>query len=153
MKDDRLQEALAALPRERASAGFTSAVLRRLDQPPARQGGWWLAAAALLALTLAGGLLVQRQAEAHRAAASAARILALQDEHRLLSRELDELAAIARQGRPALHLGGDEQVDLVLDLARLSELRSGVDSSSFRFAGNGNPISEPRPAAATTRHY
>jgi len=137
MHDDSLREALRALPRERASAGFTAGVLRRLEPQATRRGPLWLALAALLAVTLIGGVLAHREIESRRAVASAERLLALQAEHRQLSQELAELAVLARQARPVLHLGGDEQVDLVLDLGRLQELRSGRQESSILFAHDG----------------
>ncbi len=147
MHDDSLREALQALPRERASEGFTAGVLRRLEPQEPRRGPLWLAFAAMLAATLIGGALLQRGVESRRAVASTERLLVLQAEHRQLSREL---AVLARQARPLLHLGGDEQVDLVLDLGRLQKLRSGRQESSIVLA-HDDGTAGVRPQSAVER--
>jgi hypothetical protein len=114
---------LRELPRERAGADFTARVLARLDEPPPRRrlplAAIGVAAAAALGLALVAGPLRTggERAESRREAAAEARRLLeeLQREHRALASELDALAAEP----PVIYLGGDEEVDLVLDLSRV----------------------------------
>jgi hypothetical protein len=97
MNDDALRQLLRSLPPERASAGFTERVLRRLDRsregrstsrrlaPPLR-----LAVAAALLAAVAVGAVAWR-AESERQA----RVAALRAAHRELSAELAGLKRLA----------------------------------------------------------
>lgn len=143
-RPDPLGEALRALPRHRPGDGFTGRLLDRLGEAaPAGTGRGIpatlrLAAAALLlgvgllGVLAAGGVLpgvgpAPAPGEARRAALEAerARLAAELAELRRLTTELE------RDSAPVLYLGGDEEVDLVLDLGRLArEERRG---SGYRF--------------------
>ncbi len=127
MNDDRLSTALKSLPREPAGIGFTAGVLRRIDQPArwrlfagrafgraatGRAFGQAIAAAAILILILGLGWRQWRQ---HRAAEHLQVLLAEKQE---LEAELDSLRRLTVRARPVVYLGGDDKVDLVLDLAR-----------------------------------
>lgn len=65
MNESRLDEALRELPRPKASPGFTSRVLARLEERPRRGLGLWprVAAAAAAVMVIAGcvGLLAWRR--------------------------------------------------------------------------------------------
>ncbi len=121
---DRSLTLLRELPREPARPGFTGRVLARLDAPgtrperPAwRQPRMVLAVAALLAVTTSVGIVQVAQVRADREAdrAEARRVLKeLRSEHDSLKQELEQLSA-----PPVLYVGGNEQVDLVVDLSRM----------------------------------
>ena len=144
-RTDPLGESLRALPRPRAGDGFTARVLDRLGEAaPAGTArrvpeALRLAAAALLvgvALlgVLAGGRVLLPGAGSAPAPAEARRA-ALEAERARLEAELAELRRLTteleRDSAPVLYLGGDEEVDLVLDLGRLArEERRG---SGYRF--------------------
>jgi hypothetical protein len=128
---DPLLAGLRALPREAAGEGFTARVFERLDRAPvaARPDPQWLpawrlaAAAALGALAL--GALVWSLAPAPPPAAdrAPAQLGALEAEHASLAAELAEIRRLAEEPVPLLYLGGDDEVDLVLDLGRLARER------------------------------
>ncbi len=133
MEDQRLGDLLRELPREHARPGFTARVLERLEAPaPARRPSarLVLAAAALVFLTaVSAGLLIDRQSGARESleAARAQRILQdLRAEHERLERELRELSQ-----PPVVYIGGNEEVDLVLDLGQVREAE-GATPAAYR---------------------
>lgn len=125
MEDDRLEplRTLRALPRERVGTDFTARLLARLDDPaPRRRPIAALAvaaAAAALIIGIAAGPLRSgrgREGESRIEAAEARRLLEeLRREHRALESEIEALA----ERPPVLYLGGDDEVDLVVDLSRV----------------------------------
>jgi len=125
MEDHSVGPLLRELPRERAREGFTARVITRLDAAPEpkswRQPRLVLAAAALAAVVASAGILqvhAGRQ-EALRAAEARKVLRELRSEHDSLKQELQALSQ-----PPVVYLGGDEEVDLVVDLSR-------VQSASF----------------------
>jgi hypothetical protein len=107
--------------RDGASAGFTRRVLSDLERGSRRRGravAPLLAAAALLLVlaalpslrraSLPGPESVQPQSE---------RRAELLREYRALQRELEEIRSIVEQQQPVLYLGGDEDFDILYDLA------------------------------------
>ena len=140
-RTDELTDALKDLRRHTAPAGFTEAVLRRLDEAQARHAPAWptlagtAAVAACLALAVGLGLGVgekERVDEVDRVdiqepaaepstqstqAAAVARLeqqrRQLQEQHRQLQAELEALSQLALEDSRAVYLGGDERVDLV----------------------------------------
>ncbi|HYG62782.1 MAG TPA: hypothetical protein VEL74_09395 [Thermoanaerobaculia bacterium] len=131
MEDQPLGRLLRELPRERAGDRFTARVLEGLDggRRPARRSGWALATAALLAL-LVSGVLVERRGlrqgePAHSEAGEARQALEeIRDEHERLARELERLQSLSEGQGDApgiVYLGGNERMDLVLDLGRMPE--------------------------------
>lgn len=132
MEDHRLGDLLRELPREHARPGFTARVLNRLDAPADRRLQWVprvaLAAAAIAAVTISAGVLMDRPAGSGQAieTAEAQRILReLRAEHGRLERELHEMSE-----PPVLYLGGNEDVDLVLDLRNVHDAE-GVVPAAF----------------------
>lgn len=117
---DPLIEAFKEMPRQQASRGFTAGVLSALDGRTSRRTGrtqsriWATATTLVLVSLLTIGYGYQR----HRAADRAYREQV--EELRTRYRELvDEVATVRRAAEtPAtrLYLGGDDQLDLVLDL-------------------------------------
>ncbi|HEY7213462.1 MAG TPA: hypothetical protein VIC28_02480 [Thermoanaerobaculia bacterium] len=108
------------LPREQARPDFTARVLARLDGAPA-PAPWPRARLVLAALAVtaavSAGVLIGRQAASREAleADQAQRILqGLRAEHGRLQRELQEIS-----GSPVVYIGGNEDVDLVLDLGKV----------------------------------
>ena len=125
--DRELDRLLAELPREPASSGFSRRVLASLDAPARPYGRRvrLLAAAATAAALAVGIWLVPRSAPEPPAAET----LALEEEHRRLMQELETLKASLRQSQPppVLYLGGDERLDLVLDLGPVWQAEPSVD--------------------------
>jgi hypothetical protein len=97
MEDHRLGELLRELPREHARPGFTARVLNRLESAERQPAIPRLALAGALAAFLAVGMSV------------------LVDAHKELAQEVHDLSAPP----PVVYLGGNEQVDLVLDLGKV----------------------------------
>jgi anti-sigma factor RsiW len=126
MEDDRtrqITELLRELPREQARPGFTARVLDRLDAPPRTTTPRWsfrlplaTAAAVLAAVAISAGVLTDWQArgrESRKAQAQQA-LQEIRAEHGRLEQELQEMTE-----SPVVYLGGDENVDLVLDLGKV----------------------------------
>ena len=119
MEDHRLGDLLRELPREPARPGFTARVLYRIEAPERRRFTPRLALAGALALTLtvAAGAVMEARREAIETARAQQALRALGDiraEHGRLEREVQELAAPS-----VVYLGGNENVDLVLDLGKV----------------------------------
>lgn len=129
MQDQRVTEILRELPREQARPGFTPRVLARLDEPQP----WWrwqprLAATAFAAvLVLVLGVAWQQQREQARVAEARRLVRELRAEHRQLEQELRQIAE-----PPVVYLGGDEDVDLVVDMGRVREA-DGIEPATLRY--------------------
>lgn len=122
---DPVLRALRELPREHASQGFTSRVVARAaelaDEAPTRS--WPRAAvAAAAALVLVSGVAAWRLEQSRRLETFRGEVSELQTTHRLLAQELLELRAAEKP--PVVYLGGDDNVDLYIDLAELQRLQS-----------------------------
>jgi hypothetical protein len=114
---------LRELPREQAREGFTARVLAGVDKRPEpmawRRPRLVFATATLVAVMASAGVL-QYRADQQERHAEARRILQeLRNEHDSLKQELRSLSA-----PPVVYVGGNDQVDLVVDLSR-------VQSSNF----------------------
>ena len=116
MSDDRLRDALRELPAVDPGPAFTARVLARVAAapPPAarRRLPVWAAALAAVVLLLGvvwGGRVAMREQ----------RTAALRTETEDLARELEALRQAAQRPAPVLYLGGNEEVDVVLDLSTL----------------------------------
>jgi hypothetical protein len=117
MEDHRLGDLLRELPRESARPGFTTRVLNRLEAPERRRSMPRLAlAGALAVLTVTAGVLVDARRDALEAVRAQQALQEIRAEHGRLEREIRELS------RPSMvYLGGNENVDLVLDLGKVGE--------------------------------
>lgn len=132
MEDDRtrqprqITDLLRELPREQARPGFTARVLERLDAAPratapratAPRFSFRLALATATAVLAAvaisagvAGVMIRESREANQARQALQEIRA---EHGRLEQELREMTE-----QPVVYLGGDENVDLVLDLGKV----------------------------------
>jgi hypothetical protein len=122
MEDHRLGDLLRELPGEQARPDFTARVLERLESPaPALRPRAWLvlATAALAVAAVSTGLLIDRQAASREATEADRARQVLEDlraEHGRLERELREMSQ-----PPVVYIGGNENVDLVLDLGKVRE--------------------------------
>ena len=141
--DDReLDRLLANLPRETASPGFSRRVLEQLDAPARARGRRpWLAvvvAAAAAAILALGLWLLPRPAPEP----SLVETRALREEHRQLMAELEALKASLRQSEtaPVLYLGGNESVDLVLDLRPVWSGEAGLDARRAVYDAGQSPV-------------
>lgn len=122
MEDNRITDLLRELPREHARPGFTARLLDKLgtdEKPP-----WWVsrfslvaAMTALAALAVSTGVLTDWRLGPRKSIDAAEARQALEEiraEHGRLERELREISEL-----PVVYLGGDEKVDLVLDLGKV----------------------------------
>ena len=114
---DPVTRALRELPREEASDRFTTEVMERLDARSATPsvGGWlWIPATAVL-LALAVGIPALSELGQRRRTAE------IQQQALALERKLAQIKTDYSKDRAIVYLGGDDQVDLVLDLLPLAE--------------------------------
>jgi hypothetical protein len=118
MEDHRLGDLLRELPRETARPGFTARVLRRIEVPERRERRFSprlaLAGALALTLTVAAGVLVETRRDAIETARAQQALQEIRAEHGRLEREVQELSQPS-----VVYLGGNENVDLVLDLGKV----------------------------------
>ncbi len=119
MEDHRLGDLLREMPREQARPGFTARVLQSLDSPerahrPRRPFRLALAMVAILT-TISAGVLMDRRAESIQAAEARRMLQEIRAEHGRLEQEIQELSQ-----PPVVYIGGNEDVDLVLDLGKVS---------------------------------
>jgi hypothetical protein len=126
MEDRRLNRLLRELPPVAASPGFTARVLDRLDGPDRtgadrRRTAVWprlaLPAAALAGLFAA--LVWTQEVRTDRVRSQAAEARALLEEIRHEHGRLEEDLQALTQEPSVLYLGGDDEVDLVVDLERV----------------------------------
>ena len=126
MEDHSVGPLLRELPREHAREGFTARVMARLDSPEPKP---WLhsrryrlifATAALAAVVASAGILQVHSGrqEALRTAEARKMLRELRNEHDSLKQELQSLSQ-----PPVVYLGGDDEVDLVVDLSRVQSAR------------------------------
>lgn len=129
MQDHRVTEILRELPREQARPGFTARVLARLDEPrPWRRWQPRLAVAAFAAvLVVALGAAWQQQRDQARIEEARRVLRELRAQHSQLERELREIAE-----PPVVYLGGDEDVDLVVDMGRVQDA-DGIEPAALRY--------------------
>lgn len=136
---EKLERALSDLPGLDASEGFTDRVLTRLDGQDRGSGfarrrpaalAWALLAASIVVALSITILLPSTNPSRHGRPAAAeppsspsdmARAARLRDEHRRLREDLQALRALIDENPPVLYLGGDDRVDLVLDLLPVAE--------------------------------
>jgi len=129
--DDGLSAALRGLPTATPGPSFTARVLARLDRPPRQRRlpiPAWVTAAAAMAV-LAGGLWgvsVGRQAWQQERRRAAMRV-----ESAALARELAALHDELAEPAPVLYLGGNERVDVVLDLSALPIAAAAPGAATF----------------------
>jgi len=160
--DDKLSSALRSLPRAEARPGFTDAVWSRLEERRVprpdlghRHLARWpmrLAAAAVCLLLLVLG--TREWWHHHQLQQTTARLTALENERRALVSELESLRRQMDMAQPVVYLGGNNELDLVLDLAALQ--RAGLEPGDFRtgrFQTAGSRVAGPRLAGPTTAHF
>ncbi len=117
MNEEQIRRLLESLPRERASAGFTEKVMSRLDaarRPFYLQFRFAFAATVVLVIALWVGAgrwqaVLENNRTMERIATIKAEVEKLENDIRLL-----------RDLAPVFYLGGDEEVDLVIDLRRFA---------------------------------
>ena len=118
MEDHRLGDLLRELPREQARLGFTARVLNRLETPTRRRSipipRLALATALAVVLLVTAGVLVEARRNALASARAERALAEIRAEHARLEREVQELSE-----PPVVYLGGNEDVDLVLDLGKV----------------------------------
>jgi cell division protein FtsB len=117
MEDHRLGDLLRELPREQARPGFTARVLHRLDAPRRRRliPRLALATALTAVLSVTAGLLIDARRDALANARAERALAEIRAEHARLKREIRELS----DPPSVVYLGGNEDVDLVLELGKV----------------------------------
>lgn len=122
---DPLDDLLRTMPREQAPDDFARAVLARVKRPPEPRPRLRLAVAGAVAaaLLVAGGTWLSGAGAGERELR--AEIASLRDQHQQLQHQLTELRQ--RLSAPTVVVGGNDRVDYVLDLERLS---SGISTAS-----------------------
>ena len=117
MENHRLGDLLRELPREQARPGFTARVLHRLDAPERRTSIPRLALATVLAavMVVTTGWLIDARRDALANARAERALAEIRAEHTRLEQEVQDLS----QPPSVVYLGGNEDVDLVLDLGKV----------------------------------
>ncbi len=119
MNHEELSELLRTLPRETASSGFTSQVMRRTRVRRVEAPRWRLVMAtalvAILAMVSVAGVRLVAQRE------RTARIRAEQID---LRRELEQLKAISKDAEPVVYVGSSGAYDVVLDVSKQKRITS-----------------------------
>ena len=154
MNDKRLSEILASLPRETAAANFTARVQARLERQPTTlfaPGRWSAIAAAAAIIALVSGFGWQEWRHAREKQAAVARLTQLLDEKHDLEEELRTLRRLTDEARPVVYLGGNEDVDLVLDLARLSQRQTHQPQTHQRQTLRSGPLTPDAFSPANLR--
>ncbi len=156
MHDDRVSAALKSLPREQAGLSFTAGVLRRIETPsrfwsasrlPTQWAmGRWATVTAACALVLVLGFSWREWR--HRQAVANLRVLLAEKQE--LEAELEDLRRLTAEARPVVYLGGDDKVDLVLDLARFK--RHGGFGSNLQMPAEGSSTIASTVRNRNTRH-
>lgn len=129
MEDHRLGDLLRELPREAARPGFTARALKGLDRPagtPRRSLRLAMAGALAAAMAVAAGILVDSRREERATAQAQQALEEIRAEHSRLERELRELSQ-----PPVVYVGGNEEVDLVLDLGKMRRAE-GATPAAYR---------------------
>lgn len=124
MSDERVDRLLGDLPRETARPDFTARLLTRLDEPaPDRAAAWLgrLAVPVAAAVVLIAGLVAREGLTPERPAGTAEVRRLLEEIRREHGRLEGELAALRELREAPVYVGGDEEVDLVLDLDPVQE--------------------------------
>jgi hypothetical protein len=156
MQDDRLDSLLAELPRETARPDFTARVLARLDHRPRRLRAPALvlavtaaalivalvlprvknlgsaglsAAAATAAPALAGPSALASQAALTDRAQARRMLHELSNEGAALEQELRQLQS--SHDNQVIYLGGDDDVDMVINVRRVPTVRRAADHRSL----------------------
>ncbi len=118
-----VDEALSSLPAAQASEHFTERVLEALEERRNRRRApvTWVpavAASVILAALFVAGLT---NGLGRTGTDQKEHTQQLRAEHRLLREELTELNRLLQTDSSVVYLGGDEQVDLVLDLGSFAQ--------------------------------
>lgn len=150
-ENDPLRLALRSLPRVPTGKTFTESVMGRVEAEVLQPGliRFWPAGvgALLFSAVLAAGFLMSRSSqEIHTAGASTgvrAQLQALKADQMKLQREWQELRQVQRERAPVLRLGGNEQVDLVLDLC---DLPPGAVQFASQAASRPSSRARPHPS-------
>jgi hypothetical protein len=129
--DDSIQRALRDLQVIHASPGFTDRVMEGFERRKARRrmrNQLTLSAATAVVLAIMAGVVFVDRDTGPIPADLAREARLLLEEHARLENDFEALRADTRDAVPVLYLGGDDNLDLVLDLAPI--------------------IAQPAPAAA-----
>jgi hypothetical protein len=135
MEDHSVGRLLRELPRETARPGFTRRVLARLDEPARAtpREAWRLRlavatmTAVVVALVASAGARYEHARDAARNAEARRLLQEIRAEHDRIEQELRALAE-----PPVVYVGGDERMDLVVNLDRVPA-EDGPEPATYRF--------------------
>lgn len=119
-RDEALLRELKTMQSVGASEGFTGrvvAALKHRRRRRYRRRQLALGAAAILLLTVLFAPLARERSTSEDPDALASEADSLRQEYKKIQAELEALEARAEREAPIIYLGGDDDVDLVLDLA------------------------------------
>ncbi|MEM1182330.1 MAG: hypothetical protein AAGM22_28550 [Acidobacteriota bacterium] len=122
--DRQIREALGRLPRERAGEDFTVQVLERAAGAGANGVRRLRSLAAAAVFFAVGAVGAHEWNAAQSREAAAVRMASLRAEYAVLQAELQSLQRAADPPSPVVYLGGEGDVEYVLDLSRLIPERS-----------------------------
>ena len=130
MNEEHIRNLLSSLPREEASEDFTERVMSRLDEAkrPAYQQPRLALAASLVLIAAAWFGFSQWQSSIEEQQTDA-RIRTIKSDVQQLQNELRLLRDLA----PVLYLGGNENVDFVLDVRQLARESEGESSQPISY--------------------
>lgn len=123
---DPIDRHLATLAPETASAGFTTRVMRRIEESAAESPAtgpiphrWAFAAATLAAIAVAFLFIRDDPAERQGSDSRSVRLAEMRKEYSLLKQEFGKLQSTALDTAPVIYLGTIDDVDYVWDLSPL----------------------------------
>ncbi len=126
--DDKLDQLIRSLPREKASSNFTAEVLARLSRPEIERpiGGFarrplvWVAAVSVVIVVLAAMAYRGHHERLEHEHALQHELMAIRSEYKTVIQQFDALRQEARD-RNTVYLGSDDQSDYVIDLTKFAD--------------------------------
>ena len=128
MSQDPLHDALRSLPRSAASPHFTTRLMARTREVsranPLRRPAYAIALTVMAAITATTHFVLEERRERTR--------LELLAEQQQLVHELAELKALASESSGVVYLGGNDEVDLLLDLGTTANAQARPAGASLQ---------------------
>lgn len=119
MNHEELSKLLRSLPRQSASAGFTTRVVAKARDRRIRRPQWKFVTATMLVvvvLSIAGVRISERNERA--------RLKELRQEQAEIRKELNQLKEISRDAEPVVYIGTSGSYDVVMDVSRNGKVSS-----------------------------
>lgn len=134
-KDFDLTEAIRRLPRFRASNNFTANLIDRLEERQSTRFRFWprlsWLAAGVVAMVIGIWIVLPILEHRRQALAYRRQVEAIRGRYERLQADVVDLRRTAARSPAVVYLGGDESVDLVVDLADLAASGPTTDARKF----------------------